>query len=94
MGISSGIGKVFFYGGLIVAGYAMHGCVNNDKRYDVRRYDGTPYLIDKRLDERLVITSDGEKMQLGDLEYRVESVLEDDKLREHLNKLKRKMEVD
>ncbi len=93
MGFFHGFGKAMFYGGLFVAGYAMHGCVSNDARYDVARYSGKPFLVDKKLSERVEITNKSGKMQLGDLEYRIECLIDDDKLKDTIYSLKRKLGV-
>jgi hypothetical protein len=90
MSFFRGFGKVIFYSGLFVAGYAIHGCVNDDIRYDVRRYDKNPFLVDKKLGHRVEIVDDNGKTQLGDLEYRVECILENPRLKEALDGLKNK----
>jgi len=90
MSFFHGFGKAMFYGGIFVAGYAVSSCVNTDIRYDVTRYDRKPFLVDKKLSERVEIINEDGKMQLGDLEYRIECLVEDDKLKETLNNLKNK----
>jgi hypothetical protein len=47
-------------------------------------------LVDKKLSERVEIINEDGKMQLGNLEYRIECLVEDDKLKETLNNLKDK----
>lgn len=93
MGLFEGFGKVMFYGGIFVAGYVVSGCVREDQRYDIVRYEEKPFLVDKKLSERIEINRHNEKLQLGDLEYRVEGVLEDDRLMECLSSLKNKWDV-
>ncbi len=93
MGFFEGFGRVMFYGGIFIAGYAVSGCVREDPRYDIVRYEEKPFLIDKSLSERVEIKNENGKLQLGDLEYRVECVLEDDRLMECVNSLKKKWSV-
>lgn len=93
MGFFEGFGRVMFYGGIFIAGYTVSGCVREDPRYDVVRYEEKPFLVDKKLSERVEIKSENGKLQLGDLEYRVECVLEDSRLMECVNSLKDKWDV-
>jgi hypothetical protein len=90
MSFFHGFGKAMFYGGIFVAGYAVSSYVNKDIRYDVIRYDKKPFLVDKKLSERVEIITEGGKLQLGNLEYRIKCLVEDDKLKETLNNLKNK----
>jgi hypothetical protein len=88
MGFAEGFGKLCFYTGIFAAGYMTHSCVGEDQRYDIRRYSEKPYLVDKTLGERVEIKYENEKLQLGDLEYRVECILEDHKFEDHIESLK------
>ncbi len=90
MSFFGGFGRAIFYSGIFIAGYSVSGCVREDPRYDVVRYEERPYLVDKKLSEKVEIKKDNGKLQLGDLEYRVECVLEDRRLLECLNTLKEK----
>jgi len=90
MGFFRGFGKIVFYSGLFVAGYAVKGCVSEDMRYDIRRYGEKPFLVDKKLGQRVEIVNDNDCVQLGDLEYRVECILENPRLKESLELLKSK----
>jgi len=88
MGFIKTILKFGMYAGIFSLGYATHGCITADVRYDVRRYNEEPYLIDKKLGERIVIRESNGKMQAGSLEYRVHNILKDDRLQECLRQLK------
>lgn len=90
MGFFNFLRKTAMYGGLIFVGYAMHGCVSNDSRYSIKRYDKKPFLVDKRMGERIEIFNRNGKMQLGDLEYRLECIIEDNQLKDCIDSLKNK----
>ncbi|MDP3917233.1 MAG: hypothetical protein Q8Q42_03010 [Nanoarchaeota archaeon] len=82
--------KVAVYGGFFLVGYAMHGCTNSDERYAVKRYNKDPFLVDKKIGERVEIFNENGKMQLGDLEYRLECLLENSNLRNCISSMKDK----
>lgn len=94
MAFFEGFGRAVFYTGIFVAGYSVSGCVREDPRYDVVRYEEKPYLVDKSLSKKVEIKNDNGNLQLGDLEYRVECVLQDRRLLSCLNTLKEKWERD
>ena len=89
MGFPASLMRFGFYMGVFALGYSAHGCVSSDPRYDVRRYEKVPYLIDKKLEEKIPITEIAGKMQAGTLDYRVSSILQDDRLQEYLEYLKK-----
>ncbi|MBT4577053.1 hypothetical protein HOM13_03380 [Candidatus Woesearchaeota archaeon] len=94
MSFFEGFGRIIFYTGIFVAGYSVSGCVREDPRYDVVRYEEKPYLVDKNLSKKVEIKNDNGNLQLGDLEYRVECVLEDRRLLRCLSTLKERWEND
>lgn len=93
MGFFESFGRAMFYGGIFVSGYAVSGCIREDPRYDIVRYEEKPFLLDKRLSERVEINNENGKLQLGDLEYRLEGVLDDNRLIDCVNSLKKKWGV-
>ncbi len=90
MGFFKFFGKGLLYAGLFGLGYAVHSCVAEDIRYDVRRYEGKPYLVDKVLGEKIEILRENDKMHLGGLEYRLECLIEDSRLKLCVDSLKKK----
>ena len=67
MSFFEGFGRIIFYTGIFVAGYSVSGCVREDPRYDVVRYEEKPYLVDKNLSKKVEIKNDNGNLQIGDL---------------------------
>lgn len=90
MGISKIIAKAMLCTGLFVAGYSLHSCNSEDARYDVRRYNNLPYLVDKKLDRKVQIVDSKGCMNLGDMEYRLFTLLNEEGLRDYVKSLEGK----
>ena len=82
MGFFRFLGKVAFYTGIFATVHAIHGCINEDSRYDIRRYEGRPYLLDKDVGKIIEILEEKGKLKLGNLEYMVDSALDKSNMKE------------
>ncbi len=87
MGISKIIANTMLCAGLFVAGYTLHSCNSEDTRYDIRRYHDLPYLVDKKLGRQIQITNRNGFMNLGDLQYRLVTLLNEEGLHDYINSL-------
>ena len=92
MGFFRFLGKVAFYAGIFTVVHAIHGCIREDSRYDIRRYEGKPYLLDKDSAKIVEILDEDKKMRLGDLEYLVDSSLDDSRIEEYISRIKYRFE--
>jgi len=89
MGFGKFLFKTGLYIGIFLLGYTVHGCISQDNRYIVRKYTDYPYLVDKKFGDRIPVMQVNGKMQTGNLEYRINGILKDDRLEEYLNFLKK-----
>lgn len=83
--------KLKFYAALIGVGYLMHGCVNNDYRYRVRRVEDKHYLVDTALNHAEEIKPD--YFQLGSTEYRIRNLYHEDDLQQIVEQLEQEQEA-
>lgn len=71
--VKIGVGTLLFLGGYMFSQYVHH-----DPRYAIRRIDDLTYLEDIQQRKRLPI--DEKTFQVGNLEYRLQGLVEDPRL--------------
>ncbi len=83
--------RLKFYGALVLAGYMMHSCVNNDYRYRVRKTGDTHYLVDTETNKQEIIQPGD--FQLGSTEYRIRNLYHEHDLQQIVEKLELEQEA-
>lgn len=92
MGLIKALFKMKAYILLFGAGYLVHGCVNSDEKYKIKRVEDAPYLVDKERDEKLRIYEGN--FQVGSIEHRIKGLLAERNLVRSLKNLEKKLEVE
>ena len=90
MGLLKSLVKFKFYVLIFGAGYLVHGCVQSDERYAIKRVAHTAYLVDKLHEKKQPLQQ--ETFQLGDIAYRVKGLLAEKNLTRSLEELTKQLE--
>jgi hypothetical protein len=77
--------------GVFLLGYGCSRFLSGHDRYLVRTYNDKPFVVDREAGEKQEIIEVNGSMQLGDLKYRLQGILEDDGLEACLQRAEKKV---